>query len=365
MGIWHYSDWLHPCDPACRITLGEGNTPLIRSRSIGPQSGLDHLYFKLENVNPSGSYKDRFAAAAISDMLIQGKRRCIATTSGNTGSALAAYCAAAGLACQIAIVIDAPASKLKQMLSYGARLYMVEGFGQDPRVTEETFETVKAMGNEADSQLQISAFRYSPVGMTGVQTIGYELADTVGQIGRPIDHVFVSAGGGGLTLAIARGLGRAVEAGRLESGPAVHCVQPQGNNTIAGPLRDGVDRAQPCDSTTKISGLQVPSVIDGHEVIAACRASAGSGHLVSDEHTWQIQTRLAREEGIFCEPAAAVATAGVIQAAQQRQVGVDEVIVSIVTGSGFKDETSLDKMVEGKECPVIDLSELRARITAP
>ena len=79
-----------------KFTLGEGQTPLLRSRHIGPAAGLDHLYFKLETVNPTGSYKDRFAAAAITDMLAKGKNRVVTCSSGNAGSALAAYSAAAG-----------------------------------------------------------------------------------------------------------------------------------------------------------------------------------------------------------------------------------------------------------------------------
>ena len=77
-------------DEKNRISLGEGNTPLIKSREIGRQLGLNSLYFKLETVNPTGSYKDRFAAFAISHMLKEGKKLCIATSSGNTGAALSA-----------------------------------------------------------------------------------------------------------------------------------------------------------------------------------------------------------------------------------------------------------------------------------
>jgi len=365
VSIWRFADWLHPCDPSFRITFGEGNTPLVRSRRIGPEIGVPHLYFKLENLNPSGSYKDRFGAAAISDMLARKKRRCVATTSGNTGSALAAAAAAANIECEIGVVSTAPQGKLRQMLAYGARLYTVEGFGIDPDTTRDTFETVRELGAAPDAQLQVSAYCYSPVGMTGVQTIGYELAEQSRDIGRPIDHVYASAGGGGLTLATARGLERAAREGAMEAGTAVHCVQPEGNDTIAGPLRDGKDLAQSVDCTTEISGLQVPTVMDGNEVIPACRASGGTGVLVRDEEVWQVQIRMAREEGIFCEPAGAVPLAGALQAIGQGQVETDSVIVCLVTGSGFKDEVSLNRMVEDAPCPTITLEELRAKLLPP
>ena len=118
-----------------RISLGEGNTPLIKSQEIGRQLGLNSLYFKLETVSPTGSYKDRFAAFAISNMLKEGKKLCIATSSGNTGAALSAYCAAAKIRCVIAVVDGITKAKTQQMLSYGAELYEINNFGKDPQVS--------------------------------------------------------------------------------------------------------------------------------------------------------------------------------------------------------------------------------------
>src|SRR5690606_34975203 len=100
--------------------LGEGNTPLVKSRQLGPALGLPNLYFKLEMLNPSGSYKDRFAASAVSELLDKDLKFCLATSSGNTGAALAAYCAAADIKCFLAIVDGAPSGKLQQMQVYGA-----------------------------------------------------------------------------------------------------------------------------------------------------------------------------------------------------------------------------------------------------
>ena len=178
MSIWRFADLFSTTAAEHRVTLGEGNTPLVRSRSIGPAAGLQHLYFKLESSNPSGSYKDRFGAAAISDMLAAGKTRCEATSSGNTGAALAAYCAAAGIDCHIAIVETAPLGKLQQMMSYGANIYRIRGFGTDPQVSADGIEYIRARADRPGAQLQISAFKYCEVGMAGVQTIAYELAET-------------------------------------------------------------------------------------------------------------------------------------------------------------------------------------------
>ncbi|EAQ78361.1 pyridoxal-phosphate dependent enzyme [Blastopirellula marina] len=339
------------------ISLGEGNTPLVRSQRIGPALGLKNLYFKLETVNPTGSYKDRFAAAAIADMQRQGKRRVIATSSGNTGSALAAYAAAAGMACTIAIVDGAPAGKLRQMMAYGADIKKIQGFGHDAKVTQATFEFLQQLGAQPDAQLQISAYHYSPVGMGGVEAIGREIAAQLSAHGQQADHVFSCAGGGGLTLAVARGFCTAVEFESIDASPHVHCVQPIGNNTIAGPLRDGSDQAQATVCTTKISGLQVASVIDGDAVIAACRASGGTGWLVEDAEIYESQTELARQEGIFSEPAGAVPLTGLKQALAAGQIPSTATIICLVTGTGFKDLDSVDAMLGANACPTISLAQ--------
>ncbi len=326
------------------VTLGEGHTPLVPSPNLGPSVGLRQLFFKLESANPTGSYKDRFAAAAVADMRQRGQSLCLATSSGNTGAALAAYCAAASMKCKIAVVENAPQGKVRQMRAYGAELYTVREFGPNSTVNQQVMEGLAGLVRQGRGALQISAFCYSPIGMHGVQTIAYELA---AQRPQGIQHVFCSAGGGGLTLAIARGFEQLGTSGKLTRGPAVECVQPQGNNTIAGPLAQGQDRAQSVSCTTSISGLQVANVLDGNQTISACRASGGSGHLVSDETVYEVQQRLAREDGIFCEPAAAVTVAGALQAWREGRIAEDATVVCLITGTGFKDEKALQRLGDG------------------
>ena len=352
MSIWRFAQWLAPVATEYRLSLGEGATPLVRSRSIGPRAGLSQLYFKVESANPSGSYKDRFAAVAISAMCAEGKSRCVATSSGNTGAALAAYCAAAAMPCEIAIVESAPLGKLQQMLAYGARLKRVRGFGIDQQITHATFERLAELGRSPEAALQISAFHYSPLGMTGVQTISYELVEQLAETGQLLRHVFAPAGGGGLALAVARGLLD------VNCEAAVHVVQPEGNDTIATPLRNGEAQAHAVTCTSSVSGLQVPSVIDGNETIAECRASGGTGHTVSDIEVWKLQSQLAREEGIFCEPAGAVALAGAMKAVESGEVSKQETIVCLVTGTGFKDVASVERMTNDLVCPTVEVSEM-------
>jgi threonine synthase len=135
-------------------------------------------------------------------------------------------------------------------------------------------------------------------------------------------------------------------------------VQPAGNATISGPLRRGADHPEAVECTTRISGLQVPSLIDGERAFAAVRATGGKGHVVGDEETWAVQGRLAREEGIFAEPAGTVPTAGFLRAAAEGLIRPDAVVVCLATGSGFKDAAALDRLVADRECPLLTPEEV-------
>ncbi|MGD9856703.1 MAG: pyridoxal-phosphate dependent enzyme [Planctomycetaceae bacterium] len=356
MSIWQYADGITPIDLANRITLGEGQTPLVRSRRIGPAAGLKHLYFKLEGTNPTGSFKDRFAAVAISHMLQTGRSECIATSSGNTGAALSAYAAAAGIKCRIAIAEAAPLGKLSQMHAYGADIFKVKGFGLDPEVDRRAFQALKQLARRPGRALQVSGYVFSPEGMTGMETLSFELFEQL----PAIEHLFCQAGGGGMCVAAARGFERLVNERRLTRSPAVHCVQPAGNDTIATPLREGADRARNIPCTTKISGLQVARVVDGHLAIAACRMTGGTGQVVTDEQVWDVQKRLAREEGVFAEPAGSVSLAGVLRAADRGELPPDAAVVCVITGVGFKDAAAVDRMNTDVECRLIDVDSLES-----
>jgi len=266
MSIWRWARFLPEVPEQAQITLGEGATPLVRSTRIGPDAGLE-LYFKVESSNPSGSYKDRFAAVGVARMLAGGKQRCLSTSSGNTGSALAAYCARAGIECIVAAVETSSADKLTQMAAHGARVYRVARFGLDADLSDRVFALLGELARGEHDEMLISAYACSPEAMSGVQTISYELHEQAADVEHGLAHVFCPAGGGGLTLAVAEGFAKLKQAALLPGTPAVHCVQPAGNDTIAGPLRRGSTSAEAVSCTTTIGGLQVPSVLDGHRVI--------------------------------------------------------------------------------------------------
>jgi threonine synthase len=312
------------------VTLGEGTTPLVASVQIGRELGIAELYFKLESTNPSGSYKDRFVAAEMKHVLGAGARAAIATSSGNTGSALAAYCARYGVGCFLVVNELAPAGKLVQMKAHGAHILRVPGFGGDPGITAQVFDSLEHLSASHGIPLVVSAYRYSPRGMAGVESLGAELRGRASE-------VFVPVGGGGLFTAVCRGL--------AGTGARVHAVQPAGCSTVVAAWQRGDDKIIPVVSTTRISGLAVPFDIDASLALRHLRESGGLGIAVNDEAVYHAQRRLLSGEGIFAEPAGATALAGLYALIRQgwQPAGA---VVCLVTGTGFKDLESIQSAAE-------------------
>lgn len=335
-------------------TLGEGHTPLVGSTQAGRRHGLDSLLFKLESANPSGSYKDRFVAAEMSRMRSMGARACVATSSGNTGSSLAAFCARYAVPCVIVVNQHVPAGKLRQMLAHGARVIRVRDFVTSPAVTESVLDSLESMSRSSSIPLVISAYRYCPTGMAGVESIAAELAT---QADRPIDHVFVPVGGGGLISAVCRGFARPGS-----RGPRVHAVQPDGCSTVVAALERGDDRILPVESRTAISGLAVPFDIDASLALGLVRASGGRGFSVSDDDIFEAQRVMFEEEGIYAEPAGAAALAGLVKAVHAGVVRPDDLAVCLVTGHGFKDPESVDRVAAHHEPALISHTDLESRV---
>lgn len=310
--------------------MGEGNTPLIPGLRVGRKLGLRNLWFKLESTNPSGSYKDRFIAAELTHLLNRGIKGCLATSSGNTGASLAAYCARYQLPCVIVVNHHTPAGKLAQMKAHAATVIRVEGFAESSATTAAVFEILERLASRLHLALVVSAYRYCPAGMAGVECLGRELAAAPGG---PPAHVFVPVGGGGLYSAVAQG---------LASAPArIHAVQPEGCSTVVAAFERGSREIQPVESTTRISGLAVPFDIDASRALALLRANGGQAFNVSDDEVFEAQRALLQLEGIYAEPAGAAAFAGLVKAAGRGMIATDEMTTCLVTGAGFKDPDAI------------------------
>lgn len=332
-----YARYLPAADIEAAMDLGQGNTPVVASRAIGPRAGIPQLYFKLESLNPTGSYKDRFAGLAIGAARAAGARQVVSTSSGNTGAALAAFAAAAGLRCALYVSENAPAGKLEQMLAYGADVYRVEKFTIDAVESARISTTLTAETQARKLELFITAYAVSPGPMEGIKTIAYELDEALGEIG----DVFLPVGGGGLYVAVSRGFADLVENGGRTTSPRMHVVQPAGNDTVATPLRQGATEARAVSTSTRISGLGVGYVLDGTVAIAHARRTGGNGYVIDEDEIFAVQRRLAMEEGILVEPAGAVSVAGALAAAARGELGGERPVVCVLTGHGFKDPSAM------------------------
>ena len=352
-----YTDYLPLTDTSDIHSIGEGNTPLVRSAGI---VGNSQLFFKMEQLNPTGSFKDRFAALEIALMKRQGIRAFIATSSGNTGAALAAYAARHGIRCLLFVNEITPASKLDQMLVYGAEVFRVKDFGVTNELSAPIFERLQQVAIEGATRLVISAYKYSPEGMEGVKTIAYEIVE---QFGGVPDHIFVPVGGGGLLSGIWRGFKDLKDLGLIESLPKVNAVQPELNDTVVTSINERSDTAREVGTTTTISGLAVQVDIDASLAVRSVSESGGRGFLVSDEMVIDTQASLAQKEGVYVEPAGAVSTAGYLKAVDTGDIGKDESAVCILTGHGLKTASSVAAKQE-HSVKFIEIGEINTKLLA-
>lgn len=337
--------------------MGEGFTPLVKSRAVG---GPGSLFFKMEQLNPTGSFKDRFAAVVTARMKSAGTDTFIATSSGNTGAALSAYAARHDLKCLLFVNEIVPDSKLNQMLVYGAQVFRVKDFGVTRDLSAPIFECLQTLAAAENVPLVISAYKYSREGMEGVKTIAYEIAE---QLGESPDHVFAPVGGGGLLTAIWRGFDDLKQRKLIARMPRIHAVQPELNDTVVTALTEGQDKAREVDTTTTISGLAVQVDIDASSALRCVKESGGSGYLVTDEEIRQAKVMLSEKEGIYVEPAGAASVAGYLKALSLGSIDAHERAVCILTGHGLK-ETS-DTGDSRREARDITRNEITRDILCP
>lgn len=312
-------------------SLGEGGTPLVKATAFGAGGKLS---FKMEQLNPTGSFKDRFAAVETALIKHAGIGSFIATSSGNTGAALSAYAARYGLRCLLFVNEITPANKLAQMLIYGAEIFRVKDFGISSELSAPIFERLRELGAESGTRLVISAYKYSPEGMEGVKTIAYEIVE---QMGGVPDAVFVPVGGGGLLSAIRRGFVDLLDAGEIGREPKMVAVQPELNDTVVSALAGGRTAATEVQTTTSISGLAVQTDIDATRALLSIKDSGGFGVTVSDAEIVSAQHELCETEGIYVEPAGATSAAGYKKAVAAGLIDSDAAAVCVLTGHGLKD----------------------------
>ncbi len=311
--------------------LGEGDTPLIHSRRIGPALGLPYLYFKYEGRNPTGAFKDRAASLAVALALDSGAKGLLTASSGNAAAAIAAYSAAAGLPCLILLEPGNPPAKVRQALATGATVLPVEGlFTHGPDKLRELLSEVAA---RLDYYL---AFVWAPVNpclLEGLKTIAYEI---VARLPGAPDCLVCPVGGGDLLAAQWRGYCDLSRAARIDVLPRLIGVQSASAAPLLHAFENHAAHVTPLDhANSQISGINV--AFTGDHALQAVYDSKGAVASVTDDEIFAMQKRLGTEEGLWVEPASAAPVAALGGLLARGAIRADEWIVCLLTGAGFKD----------------------------
>ena len=355
-GIWRYASHLPVTDRKHIVSLGEGDTPMTRSAQLGATIGLPQLYFKNEGLNPTGSYKDRIASVGITYLRQLGRRAWAAVSSGNAGASLAAYGARAGVDGYLFTLERAPRAKIAQIMSYGPQVMSVRRLGYDPAAEKATWANIATLCDARDWLMLITARSDSPHAMEGAKTIAYEICQQLN--GEAPDVVYVPVGGGGLLSSIWKGFKEWHAAGHIARLPRMVAVQPLGCDPITQAWQAGRPVQQIDDCKSAVSGIILTSPPDGDLVLQDLRESDGWALSIPDEVTYQAQSELARQEGLFVEPAAAVVWAAARADRQSGRLQGDETVIALLTGIGFKDSAAIQKMTDDIALPLIEANDI-------
>jgi threonine synthase len=319
--MWRYRELLPVREPEHVVTLGEGMTPLVRVS--------ERVWIKDEGKNPTGSFKARGMAAAISRAKELGITEVALPSAGNAGSAAAAYAAAAGIKAHVVVPRDVPPGNLAQMRRHGADVLLVDG------LIDDAGRTIHQMAAE-HGWFELATLK-EPYRQEGKKTLGFELAEQGGWGDDCLPDVIIFPTGGGTGIV---GMWKAFEElGALgwigPKRPKMVMVQAAGCAPLVRAFEQGAEHAQRWEGAATIAaGLRVPSAIGDYLVLKAIRESGGTALAVSDDAMQVAQTEIARELGIHtCIEGAA--TWAALKALRQRGFldGIEDVVL-FVTGSG-------------------------------
>ncbi|MBI2872342.1 MAG: threonine synthase [Chloroflexi bacterium] len=317
--LLRYRQYLPVTERTPLISMGEGETPLVRSSHLEGELGCGELYFKLEGCNPTGSFKDRGMVVAVAKALEEGSRAIMCASTGNTSASAAAYGARTGLDTVVLVPQgDVAQGKLAQAIAYGARIIAVRG----------TFDRALVLARELTARHDITLVNsVNPYRIQGQKTAAFEVVDVLGDAP---DYLCIPVGNAGNITAYWMGFCEYFENGHAGRRPRMMGFQAEG----AAPIVRGEVVKAP---STVASAIRIGNPASWQGAIRARDESGGIILAVSDEEILQAYTALARREGIFCEPASAASVAGLIKLASQGEPLKGKRVVCVITGTGLKD----------------------------
>jgi len=325
--IRRYRRWLPEIPDGAIATLGEGETPLIEAPTLSERVGA-RLFLKFEGMNPTASFKDRGMTVALSRAVAAGSRASVCASTGNTAASASAYSARAGIKCFVVV----PAGKIAlgkavQVLAHGADIVQIEGN------FDEALRLSRLLAEELGDVALVNSV--NPDRIEGQKTAAFEVCEVLGV---PPDALVLPVGNAGNITAYWKGFSEWREAGHSEKAPRMLGFQAEG----ASPLVAGHDFENP---ETVASAIRIGSPASKEGALAAARESGGLIESVTDDEILDAQALLAREEGVFCEPASAAGIAGLLKLARDGR-GPEGTVVSVLTGHGLKDPDAVLSRVE-------------------
>ena len=325
--MWRYDVWLPLAPGEHPITLGEGGTPLLSIERLGERHGFKRLLVKEEGKNPTGSFKARGIAAAVTRACHAGAKEFVIPTAGNAGVALSAYAKRAGVTARVYAPRTTPAPILAQIRAFGADLMLLDGHIGDCGIAAR----LHAANTGA---VDVSTLK-EPYRIEGKKTLGLEVAEQLGWT-LPDAIVYPTGGGTGL-IGMWKAFQELRDAGWIRSSlPRMYSVQASGCAPVVKSFEEGAERCAPWpDPVTVAAGLRVPGPLGDRLMLRALKESGGGAVAVSDEALQTAATELQTVEGIDAAPEGGAALAGAIALRQRGDLKADERVVIFNTGAGW------------------------------
>ena len=326
--MWRYAPALPVANPDSIVSLGEGMTPLLRAPRLGSRLGARDLWIKDEGVNPTGSFKARGLACAVSMCVELGVKKVAIPSAGNAAGAMAAYAAAAGIEAHIFVPRDVPQSNFIECSAMGARVTLVDGLISDcARMVAER--------KESEGWFDVSTLK-EPYRIEGKKTMGYEIAEQFKW--RLPEVIFYPCGGGVGLIGMWKAFGEMETLGWVSSRrPKMIAVQAEGCQPIVRAFEQGKTRSEFFEGAqTVAAGLRVPKPLGDALSLQAVRESGGTAVAVSDNEMLDAALELARDEGIFIAPEGGACVAAARKLLASGFLNPEERIVIYNTGSGHK-----------------------------
>ena len=346
--IWRYAPLLPVLDPGFAHTpLHQvGMTPVYQPENLRQQLGLQQLWIKDESRNPSASFKDRASAVVVARALQTKEEVIIAASTGNAGAAAACMAASVGMHAIILAPRTAPPAKIAQLLAFGAQVILVDGNYDQAFDLSITASQTFGWYNRNTG--------YNPFTADGKKTAAFEIWE---QVLRKLDPsappltIYIPVGDGNIISGVYKGFQDLLSLGWIERSPRLIGVQAEGSAAIANAFLAGKDTVEPVQAVTIADSINVDLPRDGFRALRAVRATQGTYIKVSDEEILQAIPILGKV-GIFVEPAAAAAFAGLVKALETCQQDPGAPVLVLCTGSGLKDINAAIRSVPA--APVIE-----------